>query len=254
MKRAATTMLALTVIVFGAAHAATVGMDTVAAEPDVVMPVNLVSTSGEAVAAMQFDVQFSSSRFPASAVTAGPAATASGKDVRANTLGPGRVRCIVAGLNRDAIPDGVAVNLTLSPAVDAPDGAYLVRLENVVLADPDAQSVPATVSNGVALVGPVHSHTADIDTNWRISISELLRVIQLYNWREYHCDGSTEDGFAGGAGVRDCSPHDSDYGATQNWKIGISELLRLIQLYNLGGYHVDTGAEDGFAPGPVPME
>lgn len=27
----------------------------------------------------------------------------------------------------------------------------------------------------------------------------------------------------------------------QNWRISLSELLRLIQLYNAGGYHVDPG-------------
>ncbi len=254
MKSGVTTALILTAAVLGTAHAATLRLDTVAGAPDVVMPVYLSSVAGQAVAAIQFEVVFSAFRFVSAAVTAGPAAIAAGKDVSASTPAPGRVRCIVAGLNRDAIPDGVVVNVTLSFAGGAPAGSYLIRLENVVLAGPDAESLPATVFNGVALAGPVHRHSADVNTDWRISISELLRVIQLYNSREYHCDGDSEDGFAGGPGQRECSPHDSDYGVSQNWKVGISELLRLIQLYNLGGYHVDTGAEDGFAPGPVTLE
>ena len=31
--------------------------------------------------------------------------------------------------------------------------------------------------------------------------------------------------------------------------MGLSELLRAIQLYNVGEYHCDAAGEDGFAPG-----
>lgn len=33
-------------------------------------------------------------------------------------------------------------------------------------------------------------------------------------------------------------------------QIGLSELLRVIQFYNSGGYHCDAAGEDGYAPGP----
>ena len=47
-----------------------------------------------------------------------------------------------------------------------------------------------------------------------------------------------------------CVPHSSDY-APQDWSIGIIELMRLIQFYNLGGYHPcpEAATEDGFCPG-----
>jgi len=45
-------------------------------------------------------------------------------------------------------------------------------------------------------------------------------------------------------------PHDSDY-VPQDWQISVSEILRVIQFYNLGGYHVEEGTEDGYAPGPA---
>ena len=36
----------------------------------------------------------------------------------------------------------------------------------------------------------------------------------------------------------------------RNWRFELSELLRLIQFYNAGGYHEDPSGEDGYAPGP----
>ena len=65
---------------------------------------------------------------------------------------------------------------------------------------------------------------------------------------EYSCDPQTEDGYAPGAGDRVCAPHASDYNP-QDWSVNLSELLRLIQFYNSGGYHPALTTEDGFAPG-----
>ena len=36
-----------------------------------------------------------------------------------------------------------------------------------------------------------------------------------------------------------------------DWEINLSELLRLIQFFNSGGYHRCLEGEDGFCPGPV---
>ncbi len=87
----------------------------------------------------------------------------------------------------------------------------------------------------------VRTHSADTQPvgvpDQKISLHELLRVIQLFNAGAYQCsDEKTEDNYA--LGMREdnsCTPHDSDY-APQNWWIEISELLRIIQLYNAGGY------------------
>ena len=88
-----------------------------------------------------------------------------------------------------------------------------------------------------------------------IDLSELLRVIQIYNMRAYHCadqPADTEDGYIPGPGQKQtCVPHTSDYNP-QDWVIDISELLRLIQFYNFGGYHPcddPINGEDGFCPG-----
>lgn len=91
-------------------------------------------------------------------------------------------------------------------------------------------------------------HTADQDTDGRISLTELLRVIQLFNSGEFHCDPSGEDGYAPGPGDRTCARHDSDY-LDPAWKVGLVELLRLIQFFNVRGYHRCATGEDDFCPG-----
>lgn len=93
----------------------------------------------------------------------------------------------------------------------------------------------------------VQYHSADIDKDYRFSLSEVLRVIQLYNMLGYHCGDLTEDGFLPGPGTNhDCIPHSSDYNP-QDWKINLQELLRLIQFYNIGTYYSCPGeSEDNF--------
>ncbi len=104
--------------------------------------------------------------------------------------------------------------------------------------------------------GESEFHSADQNHDNLISLSELLRVIQFFNSGGYHCadpPGSTEDGYVPGPGAdHSCMPHASDYNP-QNWLISLSELLRLIQFYNSGGYHycpdAEPPTEDGFCPG-----
>jgi ELWxxDGT repeat protein len=92
-------------------------------------------------------------------------------------------------------------------------------------------------------------YDADTDGDNAISLSELLRVIQLYNTGAYHISPATEDGFAPGPGDQSGTPHSSDYNP-QDWRINLSELLRVIQFYTMGGYHAcpDEQTEDGFCP------
>ena len=95
-------------------------------------------------------------------------------------------------------------------------------------------------------------HSADSDDNWSINLTELLRVIQFFNIKGYHCvtaPATTEDGYVPGSGENhSCDPHDSDY-VVQDWKIDLTELLRLVQFFNFQEYQRNTKGEDGFLPG-----
>jgi hypothetical protein len=94
-------------------------------------------------------------------------------------------------------------------------------------------------------------HTGDQNGDSLIDLSELLRVIQFFNMSGYRCATNlldTEDGYLPGPGANHaCTPHDSDYNP-QDWSVSLSELLRLIQFFNIGGYHAcpGEGTEDGF--------
>ncbi|WP_207680126.1 Ig-like domain-containing protein [Desulfonema magnum] len=99
-------------------------------------------------------------------------------------------------------------------------------------------------------------HSADYDpADYKIGFSELLRVIQLYTNGSYCCGvPGIADGYAlcsdsqvPDAELYNCAPHDSDY-SPQDWRIDMNELLRMIQFYNVSGYHADDRGEDGFIP------
>jgi hypothetical protein len=93
--------------------------------------------------------------------------------------------------------------------------------------------------------------SADTSGDSIVQLAELLRLIQLYNAGLYACAenaGATEDGFALTAPPSEpaCVLHSVDQNGDK--VITLSELLRGIQLYNLGGYTwcPGGGTEDGF--------
>ncbi len=98
--------------------------------------------------------------------------------------------------------------------------------------------------------GGILTH-ADTNGDSIVQLTELLRLIQLFNAGQYACaenSGATEDGFALTAPPSEpaCVLHSVDQNGDK--AISLSELLRGIQLYNLGGYTwcPDGGTEDGF--------
>lgn len=97
-------------------------------------------------------------------------------------------------------------------------------------------------------------HSGDFDQDFSFNLTELLRVIQLYNVEAYHCDESTEDGFAPGKvpDLETCQPHSADYNpADEEWFISLSEVLRVIQFFNSTNraYFECDDSEDGFCAG-----
>ena len=113
------------------------------------------------------------------------------------------------------------------------------------------------------------SGATDGSSDYRISIAELSRLIQLYTTRKDTtrtgayavATTKTEDGFtqdlvrASGVGVTLARYHSSD--TNYDGTISLLELTRGIELYNYrvgtertGQYHIQAETEDGFAPGP----
>lgn len=122
------------------------------------------------------------------------------------------------------------------------------------------------------LLRSLRHHSADTDNDWRIGSAELLRVLQLYETRKdgvrtgaYGLNEGTPDGFAPDAmrGAQEAATllrhHSGD--TDRDGRLSVSELTRMIQLYNTregaartGQYHLrrteEPLAEDGFVPGP----
>lgn len=94
-------------------------------------------------------------------------------------------------------------------------------------------------------------HSADLNGDQTLDLSELLRLFQLFNGDKFSCDPNSEDGFLSESrGGRNCAPHDSDF-APQDWHISMTELLHAIQIYNHGCYQACTAkptAQDTFCP------
>ena len=132
------------------------------------------------------------------------------------------------------------------PRTAASAGATALDAQTLILSDPNAQPLPGTAEAGVVTIGVAQFHTADFSRNLRIELTELLRGIQLFNANQFYCDASSEDGYTIIPAGRSCAPHSSDYRDGVDWSINLTELLRLIQLFNVGLYVTSSSTEDGF--------
>lgn len=94
------------------------------------------------------------------------------------------------------------------------------------------------------------THRADTGDFGVLELSELLRVIQLFNGVTFECAENTEDGFNLGGVDHDCQRHSSDF-VEPFWTLSLSELLRTVQLFNLDGYVPCEGSEDGFCAASI---
>lgn len=147
-----------------------------------------------------------------------------------------------------SVPDATTGDQNITVVIESTSAAG--ALQAVATPDPLVVSAAATF------------HSADSNQDFRLNLSELLRVIELYNTRSgttrtgaYRTDDSTVDGFApdaAGDGVR-TSTHSAD--TTGNGALNLSELLRVIELYNTrsgttrtGAYRIEESTVDGFAP------
>jgi hypothetical protein len=154
--------------------------------------------------------------------------------------------------------------------VNVPAGAsgeQLIAADAIIRSGGTVSRVP--VSPHPLVLVPVLHHSADSDANFRLSLLELTRVIELYNTRNGTSRTGayavavqpTEDGFdlaptrAPTAVASLTRHHSAD--SNRDGKIGLLELTRVIELYNYrsgssrtGQYKVKASTEDGFDPGP----
>lgn len=127
----------------------------------VVAPV-LLAAGGEAIAGIQFDLQWDQTL----AVQVGPAITPGQafKVLYTSSPTPGVLRCLIVGANQNSLADGAMIQLFVAPVGGASPGIAQVSLTNAVAASATGDSIPipsvvATVQiqNGAGLTLPAAS-------------------------------------------------------------------------------------------------
>lgn len=98
-------------------------------------------------------------------------------------------------------------------------------------------------------------HSADINRDFKFSLGEFLRVLELHAAtasHEYHANPESGDGYGVGPGPKSGAPHSSDYYGGADWRVTVHELVRMVDLFSATpdhSYHPYPYAEDGFRKG-----
>jgi M6 family metalloprotease-like protein len=142
------------------------------------------------------------------------------------------------------------------------------NLAAIVTLTPSGTAVQIAAQPDPLTVAQITTHAADTDRDFKLSLLELARVIELFNTRNgtvrtgcYKVDATGEDGF-NPEPTRTLTTlatlsfyHTVD--ENRDGKLDLLELTRMIELFNYrsgptrtGQYHLQSGTEDGFAPGP----
>jgi hypothetical protein len=135
----------------GSAAELTIGSATVSASQKVILAVNLKS-AGEALSGVQFDVEFDEAVLDLS-LENGPAAEQAGKSLQSASLGEGKRRVLIIGLNQTIFSDGVVAILRASLKENAEKGrCYSVRITSPAGTDPQAGLVAVSGHDGTITV------------------------------------------------------------------------------------------------------
>lgn len=111
------------------------------------VPVTLTNATGIAVSAIGIDVGYDTNCLENPVASIGPAADRVGKQISSNLSSAGLFRIGVAGLNNNAIGDGIVANVTFSIKSTAPVGSTTL-LNTPSASDSNGDLVPVSGSNG----------------------------------------------------------------------------------------------------------
>jgi uncharacterized delta-60 repeat protein len=157
--------------------------------------------------------------------------------------------------------------VTFTYTLHVPAGESGTRTLPATFAINGGSPQPVTPAALAVDLAPPH-HAADTSRDFRISLFELTRVIELFNTRSgasrtgcYRVQPGTEDGYGPEPFRPAAAPaallHHHSADTDRDGRISLFELTRVIELFNFrsgsnrtGQYRIATGTEDGFAPGP----
>lgn len=148
--------------------------------------------------------------------------------------------------------DGVYTLALVTPGqytIHAEAPGYYPKDTVLLVDNPVEQATLSLQPDGTGGAQVPSVHNGDTNGNAKLDLSEILRGIQFYNAAGLRCMAGTEDGYAPGKGdTSTCPPHVGDYNPI-NWSLSLSEVLRLVQIYNLEHYQRCDDGEDGYCPG-----
>jgi len=107
---------------------------------------------GEKVSGVQFDIVMPTG-VVVKEVAQGQSAQKANKMATYNMLNASTYRVIVAGLNREILEDGPIALIKFELSEVTTSNKYRIKLSNVVLADPDGNSVSSVIQHGTIIVG-----------------------------------------------------------------------------------------------------
>ena len=124
---------------------ATVSLDNVSGDPgtDVVVPVSL-SSSPQDVAAMNFTINFDSSKLEYVSVVGTSILTNAEKELESNSPSAGQVIFVIYGINQHTIADGIIANITFTINNDAGSGEIVLDMDDLVACSGEAELINST--------------------------------------------------------------------------------------------------------------
>ncbi|MBI1319169.1 MAG: hypothetical protein GC168_09495 [Candidatus Hydrogenedens sp.] len=161
-------------------------------------------------------------------------------------------------------PSAGAIPVALSPEeyvrTGAVDGTAVSMTHNVFVSAEDISSVRRVDVCADCPSVVMTKHSADTNGDYRFSLAELLRFVELHSaaaTHEYHIDKKTIDGYSVGSGPRAGYPHTGDYIDGSDWTVSVREVIRMIDLFTSTtdhSYSFNLEAEDNFTKGtPQPQ-
>ena len=126
----------------------------------VIVPMTLTS-NGFNSCAIEYTINYDSTRLEYQSVSTGSAASSAGKEAHASNAAPGTIKISVFGINSNAIPDGVVANLTFR----IKNGASGVATLNGQCGVTDGIGTPATSGCGSGTVSINGDQTLSCTSN-----------------------------------------------------------------------------------------
>lgn len=145
---------AILALQFGPASAAELSVPTQTLSPgqSAVTAISY-SSQGQAVNAIQFDLTWNP---PLDLkIATGSQIGASFKNLYLNSIAPGTIRCVIAGLSQAPLADGELLRLFLTASLSSPTGSSAISTANIVASAPDGSPVTVTSApTPVQITGP----------------------------------------------------------------------------------------------------